>query len=100
MSRKINSAFIGFSVAAAILAATIFPLGPSAWAQAPTLQEQLAAQYKLVKMGSDTSGYSVTEEGTLLAVQKGGLLGVPYSDTTPFSNHYENGTVKAPNALM
>jgi len=25
-------------------------------AQAPTLQEQLAAQYKVAKMGSDTSG--------------------------------------------
>ncbi|MGA9712121.1 MAG: hypothetical protein WBR31_10055, partial [Candidatus Sulfotelmatobacter sp.] len=41
-------------------------------AQAVSLQEQLAAQYKLVKMGSDTSGYSVVEEGTLLAIQKGG----------------------------
>ena len=33
-----------------------------------------AAQYKLVKMGSDTSGYSVVEKGTLLAIQKGGIL--------------------------
>src|SRR5271157_5728387 len=68
--------------------------------QAPTLQEQLAAQYKLVKMGSDTSGYSVVEEGTLLAIQKGGLLGVPYSDTSVQSNKYESGTVHAPNALL
>jgi hypothetical protein len=69
-------------------------------AQAPTLQEQLAAQYKLVKMGSDTSGYSVVEEGTLLVIQKGGLLGVPYSDNSVQSNKYENGTVKPPNALI
>ncbi len=69
-------------------------------AQAPTLQEQLAAQYKLAKLAADTSGYSVTEEGTLLTIQKGGLLGVPYSDTTVQSNKYENGTVKPPNALL
>jgi hypothetical protein len=41
-----------------------------AGAQAPSLQEQLAAQYKIVKMGSDTSGYSVVEKGTLLAIQR------------------------------
>lgn len=67
---------------------------------APTLQEQLAAQYKLVKMGSDTSGYSVVEEGTLLAIQKGGIMGVPYSDKTTLTNKYENGTVHGPNAAM
>ncbi|MGA7217463.1 MAG: hypothetical protein WBX38_04075 [Candidatus Sulfotelmatobacter sp.] len=82
----------------AVVAIAAFAL-PAA-AQAPTLQEQLAAQYKLVKMGSDTSGYSVVEEGTKLAVQKGGLLGVPYSDTSVQSNKYENGTVKAPNAVL
>jgi hypothetical protein len=82
-----------------LLAATMFPMA-LANAQAVTLQEQLAAQYKLVKMGSDTSGYSVVEEGTLLAIQKGGLLGVPYSDTSVQSNKYEGGVVKAPNAIL
>jgi hypothetical protein len=67
---------------------------------APTLQEQLAAQYKLVKMGSDTSGYSVVEEGTLLALQKGGVMGVPYSDKTVLTTKYENGTVRGPNVAM
>jgi len=72
----------------------------AACAQAPSLQEQLAAQYKLVKMGSDTSGYSVVEEGTLLAIQKGGIMGVPYSDKTLLTTKYENGTVHGPNAMM
>jgi hypothetical protein len=71
-----------------------------AGAQAVSLQEQLAAQYKLAKMGSDTSGYSVVEEGTLLAIQKGGLMGVPYSDKTVLTNKYENGNVHGPNAAM
>lgn len=65
-----------------------------------SLQEQLAAQYKVVKMGSDTSGYSVIEPGTLLAVQKGGILGVPYSDTSVLSTKYEGGTVHTPNSVL
>jgi hypothetical protein len=68
-------------------------------AQAPTLQEQLIAQYKLVKMGSDTSGYSVVEKGTLLAIQKGGILAVPYADQAVLPSKYEGGTIHGPNSL-
>jgi hypothetical protein len=71
----------------------------SAWGQAPTLQEQLAAQYKLAKIGSDTGGYSVVEKGTLLAIQKGGILAVPYGDQNVLVSKYENGTIKGPNSL-
>lgn len=39
-----------------------------------SLQEQLSAQYKLAKM----SGAVVTDAGTPLAVQKGGLISVPW----------------------
>ncbi|HTC55576.1 MAG TPA: hypothetical protein VK706_04115 [Candidatus Sulfotelmatobacter sp.] len=95
MSKKFRDLIPGI----VFLAAMIFPMG-LANAQAVTLQEQLTAQYKLVKMGSDTSGYSVVEEGTLLAIQKGGLLGVPYSDNSVQNNKYENGAVKAPNAML
>lgn len=70
-----------------------------AGAQAVSLQEQLAAQYKLVKMGSDTSGYSVVEKGTLLAIQKGGILSVPYGDQNVLASKYENGSIKGPNSL-
>jgi hypothetical protein len=72
---------------------------PVAGAQAVSLQEQLAAQYKVVKMGSDTSGYSVVEKGTLLAIQKGGILSVPYGDQNVLASKYENGTIKGPNSL-
>ncbi|HEV2400888.1 MAG TPA: hypothetical protein VGS27_28400 [Candidatus Sulfotelmatobacter sp.] len=92
---------ISRAAVAAIAATLIALLAPSIiQAQAPTLEEQLAAQYKLVKMGSDTGGYSVVEEGTLLAVQKGGIMGVPYSDKTVLTSKYENGTVHGPNAAM
>jgi len=65
-----------------------------------SLEEQLAAQYKLVKMGSDTSGYSVIEEGTLLQIKKGGILGVPYSDSSIQSTKYENSTVHTPSTAI
>src|ERR1700733_542863 len=96
MSRKFNSAFAGFTVVVAMgLLASL------ASAQAPTLQEQLAAQYKLVKMGSDTSGYSVVDAGTLLAIQKGGILGVPYSDTSSIpATKFEGGVVHTPSTAV
>ena len=60
-----------------LLAVTTTMLSAMAWAQAPvTLQEQLAAQYKLVKMTGN--GTVVVEPGTLLSVQKGGVIGVPW----------------------
>jgi hypothetical protein len=53
-------------------------LQPSiAGAQTPvTLQEQLSAQYKTVKIGPD--GEVAGDPGTLLAVQKGGIIAVPW----------------------
>lgn len=80
--------------------ALVLTMAVQAHAQAPTLQEQLAAQYKVVKMGSDTSGYAVVDAGTLLEIKKGGILGVPYSDNSVLSTKYEGGTVHSPNALL
>jgi len=90
--------FQGLIPGIVLLAAAIFPT-VLANAQAVSLQEQLAAQYKLVKMGSDTSGYSVVEKGTLLAIQKGGILSVPYSDQSVLSTKYEGGTVHTPSGI-
>lgn len=94
MSRKIGGLFPG------LLLSILAIVPPLASAQAAvSLQEQLAAQYKLVKMGSDTSGYSVVEKGTLLAIQKGGILAVPYGDQNILSNRYENGSIHSPSGL-
>jgi hypothetical protein len=41
----------------------------------------------------------VVEKGTLLAIQKGGILGVPYGDANVLSSRYENGAIKGPNSL-
>jgi hypothetical protein len=81
-----------------LVAAVIFSTSP-AGGQAATLQDQLTKEYKLVKMGSDTGGYSVVEEGTVLAIQKGGILAVPYSDSSDFKSKYENGEIHGPGGL-
>jgi hypothetical protein len=95
MSTKLHGLIPGL----ALLAVTSLPLSLAS-AQAPvSIQEQLTAQYKLVKMGSDTSGYSVVEKGTLLAIQKGGILAVPYGDQNILANKYEGGTIHAPGGM-
>ncbi len=103
MSRKVYDLNPRTVLVVAVLIAAIFMVVVSPWssasAQAPTLQEQLIAQYKLAKIGSDTSGYSVVEKGTLLAVQKGGILGVPYGDNTVLATKYESGTVHSPSGI-
>ena len=93
MSRKLND------LVPAIVLLAVSVLTASMGTAQVSLQEQLAAQYKLVKMGSDTGGYTVVEKGQLLAIQKGGILSVPYGDQNVLSNKYENGTIKAPNSL-
>jgi hypothetical protein len=68
---------------------------------APTvsLEDQLKAQYTLVKMGADSSGAAVVEQGTVLVIKKGGILGVPYSDQSIFATKYESGAVHSPNPM-
>jgi hypothetical protein len=70
-------------------------------AQAPTvsLEDQLKAQYTVVKMGADSGGPAVIEQGTILVVKKGGILSVPYSEQ-PVATKYQDGTVHPPSALM
>src|SRR5260370_23964957 len=50
-------------------------------------------------MGSDTSGCSVVEKGTLMAIQKGGILAVPYADQAVLPSKYEGGSIHGPNSL-
>jgi hypothetical protein len=65
-----------------------------------SLEDQLKAQYTLVKMGSDTSGAAVVEQGTILVIKKGGILSVPNSDQSILSTKYEAGVVHSPNTLL
>ncbi len=85
--------------AVAVLACALVSPASRAVAQGVSLQEQLAAQYKVARMGSDSSGTSIVDKGTVLKIEKGGILGVPYSDANTPSSKYENGTVKGPSGI-
>jgi len=76
-----------------LLALVAAGLTPRVMVAQVSLEDQLKAQYQLAKMGSDSSGWSVVQEGTLLAVQKGGIVGVPYKSAISRASTYQNGTV-------
>jgi hypothetical protein len=61
-----------------------------------SLEEQLKAQYQMVKMGGDSNGPAVLEAGTILAIQKGGILGVPYGNMNLLPAKYQDGTLHPP----
>lgn len=91
---------VGILVVVLVVVA-IAPSIVQAQGAAPTvsLEDQLKAQYTLVKMGADSSGAAVVEQGTVLVVKKGGILGVPYSDQSIFATKYELGAVHSPNPM-
>ena len=95
MRQKIGMAVLGFTL-------IIVALTPRLPAQAPppvSLEDQLKAQYTVVKMGADSGGPAVIEQGTILVVKKGGILSVPYSEQ-PVATKYQDGAVHPPSALM
>jgi hypothetical protein len=85
-------------LAVAVIALGIMPCRMSA--QGVPLEDQLKAQYTLVKMGSDTGGAAVVDQGTILVIKKGGILSVPYGDQAVAPTHYQDGTVHSPNSIM
>lgn len=64
-----------------------------------SLQEQLAAQYKLVKIGNATGEITIVEPGTVLSIQKAGIVGVIPRSLAMCPAKYENGDLKAPNSF-
>jgi len=85
----------------ALIVAGIFLRSVAAAQNAPTasLQDQLRAQYKLVKMGSDSNGPSVLEPGAVLAIQKGGILGVGPETIGICPSKYQDNDLHTPGAL-
>jgi hypothetical protein len=70
----------------AVIFSVIIPAG-TAYAQtqlppdAP-LTDQLKALYKVTKFGLDGGGFTVLSPGTILVIQKGGIVGVPPANIT------------------
>jgi hypothetical protein len=65
----------------------------------PSLQEQLKAQYKTVKLGADGNGLAVVDPGTVLDIQRGGLLGVAPQITMFCPAKFQDGDLKTPNGF-
>jgi hypothetical protein len=62
-------------------------------AAAPSLQEQLEAQYPLAKITTQ-GGCTVTNTETELAIQKPGISALPANvSASPCAAHYKNGTI-------
>ena len=51
-------------------------------ASASSLADQLKAQYKLAKIVPESNGYKVAEQGTMLVIQKEGIIGVPLGNNS------------------
>ncbi len=88
------AAVLGFlSLACASVASA--QLAPTA-----SLSDEINAQYKVARVGADSTGFTVTEPGTVLMVQKGGILAFPQSDMGVLPTKYENGSVHSPSPVL
>ncbi len=92
---ELTMMLIGFLVAAVIPQSFAAGQGGSP----PSLGEQLQAQYQLTQMGVDANGPSITQPGTVLAIQKGGILGVAPTTLVICPAKYQDSTLHAPSAL-
>src|ERR1700690_4416990 len=91
-----------YKIQSPVLLVTLILVGltPSLLSAQVSLADQLNAQYNLVKMGEDSNGAAVIETGTILKINKGGILSVPYADqTSGMATKYQDGAVHSPNAL-
>jgi len=84
--------------AVAVIIAGMFPAGiANAQGGADSLESQLAAKYKVAKIGQDSSGISVTDPGTVLVIKKGGILSVTPSNMVVIPSYVKDGQVHSAN---
>jgi hypothetical protein len=83
----------------AVVAISLLGFLPAQPASGQSLVDQLRAQYKLAKVGIDASGWSVVDAGTVLVIQKGGILGSMPSYPGMAPSIYKDGELHGPNAF-
>ncbi|HEY6128821.1 MAG TPA: hypothetical protein VIW23_11615 [Candidatus Acidoferrum sp.] len=86
-----------FQIVAAVLMGLVPFAVASAQGGADSLESQLAAKYKLVKLGTDSSGLAVTDPGTVLVIKKGGILSVASGNMVVIPTYVKDGQVKTAN---
>src|SRR4029077_10653220 len=88
-----NSKF-ALALAMALVAATIGLKSAHGQVASPSaLAAQLETQYKLAKMGPDSN---ITDPGTVLVIQKEGILGVPLGNAVMCPATFKDGALHAP----
>jgi len=92
----------GFDLASPLCVVLLTLLVPSlliAQNAPPSLAEQLQAQYEFVKTSVDANGLSIVQPGTVLVIQKAGILGVQPTSLAMCPAKYQDGNLKAPNGF-
>lgn len=82
-----------------VVFAAIFPwiIAEAQNGGADSLESQLAAKYKLVKLGTDSSGLAVLDAGTVLVIKKGGILSVASGNVAMVPSYVKDGQIKTAN---
>ena len=65
----------------------------------PSLDDQLQTKYKLAQLGGDASAPALTQTGTVLIIQKAGILGVPPTSMAVCAAKYQDGTLRPPSSM-
>jgi hypothetical protein len=81
----------------ALTCAAMFPALIARAQGADSLESQLGAKYKLVKLGTDSSGLSVLDAGTVLVIKKGGILSVASGNAVVIATTVKDGQVHTAN---
>jgi hypothetical protein len=86
-----------FAMAAVVLAGML--AGTATRGQDASLVDQIRGAYKLAKIGMDANGWSVVEQGTVLVIQKGGILGSMPNYPSVAPAVFKDGELHGPNAF-
>ncbi len=96
---KTKSTWATNAVTAISILVALFPwLSMGQTPPGPSLTDRLKAEYKLTKMAKDGAGWKVIEAGTILVVQKAGILGVPPGSITLAPSKFQDGVLHSPGA--
>jgi hypothetical protein len=84
---------------AAVVASGMCSMANAQLAPTASMPDELAAQYKVSKLAADSTGTVVTDAGTVLDVQKGGILGFDHDTGGMIPTKYEKGSIHSPNGF-
>ena len=97
MNRSFGSIVVRLAL---FVSAAAFCCRAAAAQDSGSLEDQLKAQYKVTKVGLDSSGVAVTQPGTVLVIQKGGILGVPPLNLAVGTATYKDGEMHSPSPIL